>query len=54
MLMVTHFFHLQVIFGTGDALQAITVSANVGFVRAAMNQVCIMLSSNQEISTVRA
>ena len=29
----------QIIFGTGDTLQAVTVSANVGFVRAAENQV---------------
>lgn len=27
--------HLQVIFGTGDELRAMTVTANVGFVRAA-------------------
>ena len=33
------FIVFQIIFGTGDTLQAITVSANVGFVRAAENQV---------------
>ena len=30
---------LQAIFGTGDYLQAVTTTANVGFVRAATNQV---------------
>ena len=29
----------QAIFGTGDFLQAVTTTANVGFVRAATNQV---------------
>jgi hypothetical protein len=29
----------QVIFGTGDALKALTVSANEGFIRGARNQV---------------
>ncbi len=37
------FYHdiclMQVIFGTGASLEAITMSANVGFVRAAANQV---------------
>ena len=33
------YFVFQIIFGTGDTLQAITASANVGFVRAAENQV---------------
>lgn len=31
----------QVIFGTGDFLQAVTVSSNMGFVRAARSQVCV-------------
>lgn len=29
----------QIIFGTGDALKAVTVSANEGFIRGARNQV---------------
>ena len=33
-------FNLQVVFGCGDSLCATTLTANSGFVRAAMHQVC--------------
>lgn len=32
---------LQVIFGTGDRLKAVTLTANSGFVRAAYHQVFV-------------
>ena len=31
----------RLIFGTGEALKAVTITANSGFVRAAKNKVCI-------------
>lgn len=35
----------KIIFGTGDSLKAITLTSNIGFVRAAAQQVCIKLDS---------
>jgi len=32
-------FSFQIIFGTGDSLKAVTLTANSGFVRAAYQQV---------------
>ena len=47
---VVIFIIFQIIFGTGDTLQAITVSANVGFVRAAKNQVKAIFEMHEKKS----